>query len=113
MSELGVGPGGELELHASYPPQPPKGVSPHKKSNLEKPKTKYKENSPQNVVDQTIEGDPPKPVSGEEHAPPHYVMPSAFTVQVQSGGHMAHIGLVRWAYGTHWSSEVGIWHTLF
>ena len=25
---------------------------------------------------------------------------------------MAHIGLVRWAYGTHCSSEVGIWHTL-
>ena len=80
MSELGVGPGGELELSTNHPTQPPKGeslLSP--KSKLEKGKGHSKGKPPQTVVDQLA---PDPSVVGT--APSLYTMPSAFTVQVQS-----------------------------
>ena len=80
VSELGVGPGGELELSTNHPTQPPKGrrlISP--KNKLEKGQGHSKGKSPQRVVDQLV---PDPSVVGT--APSLYTMPSAFTVQVQS-----------------------------
>ena len=79
VSELGVGAGGELELNAYHSPKPPKGVP---KGRLEKTKAQDKGQSPETLVDKTVEG--PSRLVGEKHAPPRYTMPSAFTVQVQS-----------------------------
>lgn len=76
VSELGVGPGGELELTATHPPQPPRDT-------MEKAKAQNKGKSPQGVVDKPV-ADPSLPM-GKSSLPSHYTMPSAFTVQVQSG----------------------------
>ena len=76
VSELGVGPGGELELTATHPPMPPRDT-------IEQAKAQNKGKSPQGVVGKPIAD--PSPTMGKSSLPSHYTMPSAFMVQVQSG----------------------------